>query len=328
MKQRVAILMYLCIPFFVISFIVTLYSHYLTDQQRVERISNSLYSNDSVYVEITTNRQEPFNWNCFDDQKEYTIFKEASDGDTKVRGFFSKGAIEKPPILEGRFFKASDFYKHKKVAVVGKAIKDKEYVLYEGEKYRIIGRMGLDKPTPLDQQTLINIDALEESKEGSTNYYVIDDYSSMKNIKNQLHNMLGKKTAINIKDKEEKGLNRVMGTDKQNQFVFYILLCVVALTSSFISVYWIHRKTMLITIQQLIGFQQRKILKSLILQYLVASQLFYLLGLLTGKLVLPFSAAQTNIIILSYIIATAFGLGSFLVAFKKKSYENIIKRLR
>ncbi|UXC32909.1 MULTISPECIES: ABC transporter permease [Bacillus] len=326
MKQRVAILMYLCIPFFVISFIVALYSHYLTDQQRVERISNSLYSNVSVYVEIST--KEPFNWNRFDDQKDYTIFKEASDGDTKVRGFFTKGPIEDPPILEGRFFNSSDFYNHKKVAVVGKAIKDREYFLYEGEKYRIIGRMGLEKPTPLDQQTLINIDALEESKEESMNYYVIDDYSSMKNMKNQLHNMFDKKTAINIKDKEKKGLNRVMGTDKQNQFVFYILLCVIALTSSFISVYWIHRKTMLITIQQLIGFQQKEILKSLILQYFVASQLFYLLGLLTGKLILPFSAAQINIIILSYIIATAFGVGSFLVAFKNKSYKNIIKRLR
>ncbi|WP_368931215.1 hypothetical protein [Bacillus pumilus] len=326
MKQRVAILIYLCIPFFIISFIVALYSHYLTNQQRVERISNSLYSNISVYVEIST--KDPFNWNNFDDQKEYTIFKEASDGDTKVRGFFSKDPIEEPPILEGRFFKSSDFYNHKKVAVVGKVIKDREYFLYKGEKYRIIGRMGLEKPTPLDQQTLINIDALEESKEESKNYYVIDDYSSMKNMKNQLQNMLGKKTAINIKDKEEKGLNRVMGTDKQNQFVFYILLCIVGLTSTFISVYWIHRKTMLITIQQLIGFQQRKILKSLIFQYLAASQLFYLLGLFTGKLVFSFSDEQTNIIILSYIIATTFGLGTFLVAFKNKSYENIIKRLR
>lgn len=328
MKQRVSTLIYLSIPFLIMSLIIVAYTHYLTDQQKLERISNSLYSNDSVYLNITPGKKEPFNWNQFDLDKKYTIFKEASDGDTHVRGFFSKGRTDViPPIIEGRFFQPEDFYKNKKVAVVGKAIKETEYFQYEGERFRIIGRMGRETPTAIDQQVLINIDAFEEITRENTNYYVVDDYSDQKNIINQL-----KKTDndvhITVKNKEDKGLNRITGIAEQSLLILYVLLCVIGLTSIFISVYWIHRKTMLITIKQLIGFQQGKIFLSLLLHYLLVTQSFYALGLLTGKLILPFSNDQWKVIGLSYTVTTVLGVVSFVIAFQRKSYKNIIKRLR
>ncbi|HNX13982.1 MAG TPA: hypothetical protein PK854_06075 [Oscillospiraceae bacterium] len=103
------------------------------------------------------------------EHKDVVIYRYTKASLSSVGLIFS-GYSYLPPILEGRFFEASDFFSGKALCVVGKDFtpnsaetieteNGKEYLVSGGIRYEIIGKMGYEIKSPANRSSIMNLDA-------------------------------------------------------------------------------------------------------------------------------------------------------------------------
>ena len=100
--------------------------------------------------------------------------------DRYCRGVYVKNGRSTFPVIWGRSFQKSDFFAGKKVALIGRnrrndcqTIDGKAYYAVQGELYEVIGILGIESPSLLDNYLWINLDAMLDFFQ-SDGFYVLD----------------------------------------------------------------------------------------------------------------------------------------------------------
>lgn len=231
----------------------------------IHMLNNGFYSSNKHSFNILANSS------TFDEIKsmyskfnESTILYKELAQDEDLRGVLLKGAIEEPPIIEGRFFNENDFYKGKHYAIVGRNQKDQIYKIGShsfidiGEHpYEIIGIVGSKKDKSLlDYSIYVNLDSLSEVS-NTTGLYHLDGISDER-VKKTLAQFETDIIEINL-----------MSYGILNAFYrqipsFSLLIC---LGLAFISFYiffsymWFYSHHKLIEVMDIIGFSSIQKLK-------------------------------------------------------------------
>jgi len=106
---------------------------------------------------------------------------EANSSTVTERVIYGKGEYPKPNMLEGHFFTDEEILSKEKTCVVGSKILEgiinsngERYYEYYGERYKIIGVMGLDTACDLDLVIILNWGGYYDSDRTINTKYMID----------------------------------------------------------------------------------------------------------------------------------------------------------
>lgn len=188
----------------------------------------------------------------------YNLISDVKENDYFMMGIYQKGNPEIPNIIKGRFFEKNDYFKNKKVAVIGKDVeksdqciksKNKEFIMYHNESYKVIGIIGYNFDCVLNGVVLINMD-MADFKEGTT--YFIDTKNS--NTK--------KKLISNLQENQLKNKNMIrtiMGDDivyknrqiKIQTVIIYIFAHLLLMTAAVFNIRYLREE---ISIKKILGF--------------------------------------------------------------------------
>lgn len=98
------------------------------------------------------------------------LYYETEDNAGTIRYIYFNKSYIHLPLKSGRFFMQSDFNKGENFAVVGKG-REREIqidqsgervIIHEDKKYNVIGVLGYDQPTVLDDYVFLNLDSIDE----------------------------------------------------------------------------------------------------------------------------------------------------------------------
>lgn len=94
----------------------------------------------------------------------WAIYNDQTDSNGTIRKIFYNKEYVNLPMESGRFFKKSDFVTGNKVAVIGKNKKNEvyekngvQYITVEGSEYTVLGIIGYDTETVIDNYIYINM---------------------------------------------------------------------------------------------------------------------------------------------------------------------------
>ncbi|MFD1737524.1 ABC transporter permease [Bacillus salitolerans] len=230
---------------------------YSIKQSEMDKLSNDFYSKNSIHLLVNEKK-----YNLFDEVEQYLnnhefiLFKEHISSNPNLKGVYSNGDIDIPPLIKGTFFEKEDYERERKVAVIGRDVKEivvknnKSFIYFNNIPYEIIGVMGGPFKSKLDYSIYINLTTLPKST--STNVlYVIDGSRKTKHTVQKF--LIKENKKIVELDIERKGssviINENISGNLLNFLFLLILLCSNILSFSF----WIYKKRLLISVQYLIG---------------------------------------------------------------------------
>ncbi|KTD88338.1 ABC transporter permease [Paenibacillus etheri] len=242
-----------------LSLIVIAFTYYQIKQIELNKLSRSLYNENSIFFTIKDNINE-IDWSKIDTPHPYTIFSELglvkkNESMQEIRAIYFKKNTYFPPLSAGRFFNSQDFNNNKNLAVIGKNIdkteliekNEKLYYPYQGKNYEVIGIMGASYSSIIDDTIFVNLDALESDASLKSNIFIL-------NIKNNPITPEGNilfydsKLAVYMFDRGDSGTVRALNTETQ-QITLCIAILILLLSSSVIFAnYWnqIKKKEILI----------------------------------------------------------------------------------
>lgn len=107
------------------------------------------------------------------------LYAEQKNGEYIIKAIYFNQYYVNFPMKSGRFFRKGDLTVNNKVAVIGKNLEaetyqksDDSYILIEGQEYKVIGVIGYDEETMIDNYVYINM--LEAENVVETNIYTFD----------------------------------------------------------------------------------------------------------------------------------------------------------
>ncbi|MDR6226671.1 ABC transporter permease [Desmospora profundinema] len=290
---------WLLILYLLLSVIVVSASFYQIKQQELQRHTRGLYDPNPLSFTINDHDQS-IDWRHLNTAKSFTTFNElgkmqGKGKDYDLRGIYFHKSTYIPPIISGRFFQENDFYRDKKLAVIGKSVdkseaKDgqngyvqqngKEYYVLQGIKYQIIGTMGTSYASKINDTILFNLDAIEQGKPVESNAYVMNIGSNP--ISNGLLQFRDSEVSVNVIDRGDLGVQRFLSMDVYQLVIFLLLLLILVSLTLLFTQYWLGKKSTEIRILWQLGIPiGRAYQRYAITLVLIASGCYLLVGLLS-----------------------------------------------
>lgn len=259
MRRKITINLGLFITGAMIFWIILNIKSYQYEISLIEKISNSMITSNSVYFQTQGE--------CIELDKIYEFLPEQGilynylSWDKNQKGILLKNNIPNVPILNGRFFNKNDI--KEKVAVVGKNIMsgldDKKIINVNGENYKVIGVMGVDYDTRLDDEVWLILNEENINAEGTfildgLNEKAILSYLGLSNIWSE----------VLILDRENIGILEAI--DRENDYwIFPMMIIWVGWSYSLILLYqWLNIHMNEINLRKELGYTFRGILRILI----------------------------------------------------------------
>lgn len=188
-------------------------SEYQRQQDTLFFESNDLYSTDHLFVKETF---QTLIKETFKTSSDLSVFISLeSKNNDNVRGYFSKDYSDTHfPLSNGSFFSTSNT----KEALVGKEVatvseNDCTYYEYNNKKYKVIGYLGITKPSFLEESVLINDSSLFNMP---TTYLTIDG----KKINTIYYDRFGKNNSY----QKNMGLDRKVNSDYFSPLIYSLTL--------------------------------------------------------------------------------------------------------
>ena len=214
--------------FAAVAFLSLIFAGYISDTYYKEKLSQGYYGSNTVYIKVNDPSKQLDQKSLYAGIKDAIIFQELAG--ERVRAVFFRGDIEPPPLLKGRFFQEDDFFRGKKLVVIGNAYnpivterKGHDYIIINQEEYEVIGYLGGNEISKLDYMLMVNADAIDPGYGG---VYAIDG-NSKQNIaaaaqllKNQVEKAGGSYLVI---EREPRGIKRLMKNEHANALLFLSL---------------------------------------------------------------------------------------------------------
>ncbi|MGE1217557.1 ABC transporter permease [Bacillus toyonensis] len=255
----------------IFTLMISLTTTYLIKINDIDKITNNFYSKNSVAFHIKDDNHPLNMQNLLDhiDERDFMLFKENVLELPYIKGIYKTGDIATPPLVSGRFFQADDFFKNKKIAVVGKDNNDivlkngKKYIQLNNTSFEIIGVMGESFSTKLDKMIYLNLDAALKLENKSYGSYVLDGNKFMTSTFDKLEQDMKSSISIVKANKETVGSSRVFERNSGNYEMFVLFILIILSMSIIICSYWFYKKRISISIQHVIGHRMFNIYMNL-----------------------------------------------------------------
>ena len=219
------------------------------------------------------------------------------------------------PMRQGRFFKASDFYKDNYVCVIGKdrinetyKKDNKRYLNINNKDYQVIGVLGYEKATLYDSYVFINMSTsdLKDARVFIFDYLekVDPDIISAEIRKYYVDNGL----IINELAKAAEFSEMVMPKIVTARW-FIILLTACFLCLFLISIRWIEQQKRDLVIKRIVGATKKDIGLTIFFKYFVIFLLSVIVGLVYCYVIYPAYGVQ---LVKGYLISGIFIVGFLL----------------
>lgn len=306
----------LVVVFAVVSFLTVVFAGYITTAYQTEKLSQGYYGSNTVYLQVNDPENQLDYEALYRGMKDAIVFRELA-GDL-VRGVLLRGDVEPPPLLKGRFFEEDDFFNGKRLVVAGNAYdpaiqkrNGREYIKINEQYYEVIGRLGTEGISQLDNMLLVNLDAIDLGKNG---IYAIDgkSVSRINAFSTLLKNQAVKSGAnYDVIEREPSGIKRLLKYEQSSTFVYLVLLMVCLLSSTAVNLSLYEKKKIEIAVQRLLGFNSLQIIGQLMKYYAVLAHIGYIGGLLSGLFLVSLgiiSISHPLPVASSYLTLMIFGL--------------------
>jgi len=306
-------------------------------QMLLEKIGQGDYNKGAVH--FTFNREQiSFKTlvNCFNDlnKKDFALIYD--DYSSNIRQIFIKGDYAAPPLITGRFFNENDFNNQNKLAVIGKKyisnieeVNGKEYIKISNERFRVIGIMGIEIDTNLDDRIIINADALYQELQNKV--CILDSNSSIwKNRSLEIFNefeQANKNIVLESLDIETVGIDYVIKKNINMFFLGGIMLLSYLWCSLTVAMDWIYDRNKKLSIMSLIGCSDIQLIKYIYKQYIFLVSIGFFLGAVIARLLNIYVIHFEYIVMAFLIIYFVSGLSIFAAI--KKSFNTVLaERIR
>jgi|GEM_PF-4851414 len=246
------------------SCLVAVFSLYQIKQTELQMLSSQLYGQSPV-VFVTQHQDDSqiMEQMANIDNKPFTLFYEVDD---IKRGYYFQKDHYIPPMKEGRFFEQEDFFNNEKVSVVGQDIDNETIKGIKNEGYTIIGVMGADYQSDIDNLIYFNLDSLIHSNMKSNPFVLVSDKHKdavFKDLKTKDSNDVS-----TIQRKKSGTFNFI--TDESFQSYLTVIALIILAVYSFVMIYfYLYEKDHEIKILWLMGIHYNSF-------YLVSTRNFIL----------------------------------------------------
>lgn len=206
---------------------------------------------------------------------------------------YIKGEYESFPIVEGRYFNEEDFFNNNNYIVIGQNLKNKvvqrnnkEIYSINGIDFEVIGILGFDQETKLDDAIIVNMDSQLAI---SNNYNFIID-SRMNDIKNDnmgIFNFLLNQRVFNAKtlDVDPISTNRLLGYNRNTLFIHILIYICFLIAMLNILNFWIIGKQKKIAVMKLVGIRENKLKFSLFKSFCIHAFIGIIIGVLLSVII-------------------------------------------
>ncbi|QNR65245.1 ABC transporter permease [Paenibacillus peoriae] len=279
--------LWVAILYLMLSLIVISFSYYQVKHNELNTLSRSLYNENSISFTLN-NQEEPLDWSKIDTSQSYTIFSELETIKFKneiqdIRAIYFKNDTDLPPMVSGSFFNSTDFYSNKKLAVIGKNVdksnikkqNNKSYYKYQGRDYEIIGTMGAEYTSKLDNTILLNIDGVDLENSLQSKIYVLNigknPITPEGVLKFKDHTL-----SVNVFDRGMSGSTRFLNMDAFQVLILIFIILILICSSFIFAYYWINTKKTEILILWQSGIKTNQILKRYTISFFIITFICYL----------------------------------------------------
>ncbi|PTX48306.1 hypothetical protein C8P63_14615 [Melghirimyces profundicolus] len=312
--------LWLILLYLLLSILVVSTNYYQIKQQEMNIISRGLYTPTSFAFSLQDSSQ-PIDWRQLDTKKTFTLFNELdTKKDYKDRAIYFNKDTFIPPMQSGRYFTAADFYKGKRLAVLGKQVgksvgkedvfkkNGNEYFRVAGKTFEVIGRMGASYSSDLDKIALINIDAFDRLP----NVYVMNTKDETLKQGRAL-SINQNRIPIQVIDRGDQGAQRYLGLDSYQKGLWITIASIMVVSSLLFNHFWLNKKKTELQILWEHGISIKQVYIHIMLQYLVIVSICYALVCL-GSSALFVSLGKINpFFLVDYTLPLLTGYGVILL---------------
>lgn len=290
----------------ILNMLLVLIFKYKDSQKYIQELSNQLYSTNSIeFIDSDFNKHI----DLLKNEKNYRIFIEF---DNTFRFFKSYNEDWSPPILSGKFF-SSEMKGNN--AVVGKDLIENiekidglDVIRFNNEYYNVVGIMGESFQTRVDSLVLLNSDMFPRISDSK----IVIDSDSKKVIK-RLSKRFLLENDINLLEKEDIGLNKLVKSNFFSSFFVLMIILIVIFSVFVYTRYWFEKEIRFLEVLNIFGFRRKKImiiyLKNILLNVFISGLLILFMSLLFKKLFI------LKIIIVSFLFISLSIILSSLIYF-------------
>lgn len=266
-----------------IGFTVQVMIHVITDNQLNIKISREFYSNNAVTFFVAGSDRNDIEYIMKNMNKGDILYGEI---DGYCRGVYVKDNTNTFPLTDGRSFQYTDYFTNKKLALVGrnlrnecKIINGKCYYIIQNEPYEVIGTLGIESSSLLDNYLWINLDAMLD-KFSSDGFYVLGGSKKCGDILNDA----SLKNIVSEVEAEEVGIKAMYRERNSGLIIFVLLLVCFLICVSICISYWLEGQKYVMSVKKLCGISNLNIFFDLWKDFITTCSLSYFCGSLIAVL--------------------------------------------
>ena len=220
--------------------------------------------------------------------------RQAGPNSLTVRVIYGKGEYPKPNMLEGHFFTDEEIVSAEKTCVVGSKVLDgiveengEKYYQYVGDRYRIIGVMGLEAACDLDLVVVFNWGGYYDSDISINTKYMID--SDMYGRPDEVFDSIWKQLEEYQKEHPEIVFeniyyeNNIRGFEYYSRHLYFWATVLVILNLLIVSARYSSRNLRVVAINRLVGVPAAGIIASVAGRYALTALIGVAISLITIK---------------------------------------------
>lgn len=281
MRNSITHTLYNLIPFILIGFCIS----WIFDCVDYEHILNYTAANmntNNALSFVTETKPSNINWDLIIDDN--CIVYSYAPGNYSIRGVLSGMDASFPiPMLSGRYFSQQDFKNNKNVAIIGKGLIDetakmdgKEYLELNGEKYEIIGIVGLNSlPSAIDYSIYVTLGNSIELLGDELNY-TFD--GSNEGVKNSVEKFISMYKADELPN-QFVNLD-IIYTNKASNFVYLLFLIILLFILTLLTFFTVFNKKEVINVYSINGAKPYQIVYMALKKYVLLNYFGMLFGII------------------------------------------------
>ena len=280
----------LLVSFAAITFCSVIMIGALRTNEENDYLSKRLYSDNTRRFQIIDSEDNTF-WQAFlaqNTETNFILYCLIRDGETDTRSVYYKGNVDLPPILDGRFFSEEDCLSERRTVVIGKDHEDKAelvngvlYYSYNGQDHEVIGIMGTERPSRINNIVLLNFSSGIEIETTSARYAVDgSDSNALERFVGKIESSFKYPAYVSVSGiYQPTGMGLFMG--KQMSTTFYVLILASFLLSTIIVAFlWIGYKRRTVFIKRMLGYTNAQIAKDTVTSYAKTALFGFVIGIL------------------------------------------------
>ncbi|MBN3525196.1 ABC transporter permease [Paenibacillus apiarius] len=303
----------LIIVFTAVGFCTNWVASTLFEYQLLEKISQGYVSNSAISFSLQNADSAEVK-----DFVDYLnpgdiLYKSISEN---FKAVFFKETTSRMPLIQGRFFTKQDFFSGQSLALLGQAKRTQIFTKggvplykYEGQTYEVIGIIGMDTLSKLDDMIMVNIDGIQNL---DNNGVWSLDGSGKGDINTTFEKLKGyaMKQGWTIKeiDSSIEGTRRFFRNENIYQFIYFAVFFSFITCAAVITAYWVERRKHIIAIQKLCGYSSFLIFWDSFKTYFFISIISYTIGILLGIFALSANLTFISELIPAYVTTILTGM--------------------